>query len=500
MIYLLIAIIYLVLFLTISSLIEWKAGKFLSLMTITAIAVSLVFYLFNNPFEFFQNPPVSVNYFVGVLGFLAILYAVGSIRVISQGSEALVERVGRYHRKLKPGLNFIVPFLDYIVLKDSVIEKILAVGKKAVTTKDNIILDVDAVIYWRILEIELTYYGIEDIEQALAEIVITGLRSEIGKMAFEKVSSSRDELNKTLRAQLDEATEPWGVIVTRVEVQEITLLENLSERNIVSIPFPEGIDWDAFKHSLIRVVTENDDIELSVQGIEKNNDGVMVIKVKVPENADKDKILVDFGKFYGVAEKMIEAKYRAELKGRDEQIEIYRRNSASMERIVEMMSSRPIGLEPFTLEVNAIAGSKDVNNTSDSSQNINVGRDLNLSGSTLNLGEVNGAITNTINQIPASHPGQIRIKELLSEMQQMLNAADEAILPAQDKVDALEQLKVLAEATQRPEEDKKTIGGRAIRFLQRIVDAIPTSLPVASSLVAEMNKLIPEIATLLGIL
>jgi regulator of protease activity HflC (stomatin/prohibitin superfamily) len=163
--------------------------------------------------------PVS---FFGILALLIIGSTIGSVRIINQGNEALVERLGRFNRKLKPGLNFIVPLLDTIVLKDSVREQILDVEKQAAITKDNVPLDVDAVVYWRILELELTYYAIENVEQAIAELVITTLRSEIGKMKFETTFSSRDELNRALLSQLDEATEPWGVKVTRVEVQEIT--------------------------------------------------------------------------------------------------------------------------------------------------------------------------------------------------------------------------------------------------------------------------------------
>jgi len=157
----------------------------------------------------------------GILALLIVGYSVGSGRIVYQGSEALVQRLGRFHRKLRPGLNFIVPFLDRIALVDTVREQILDVEKQAAITKDNVPLDVDAVVYWRILELELTYYAIENVEQAIAELVITTLRSEIGKMKFETTFSSRDELNKALLSQLDEATEPWGVKVTRVEVQEI---------------------------------------------------------------------------------------------------------------------------------------------------------------------------------------------------------------------------------------------------------------------------------------
>jgi regulator of protease activity HflC (stomatin/prohibitin superfamily) len=112
--------------------------------------------------------------------------------------------------------------LDYIRLKDSVRERILDVAKQNAISKDNVSLEVDAVVYWRILELELTYYAIENVEQAIQELVITTLRSEIGKMEFEKTFSSRDELNRALLSQLDDATEPWGVKVTRVEVQEIS--------------------------------------------------------------------------------------------------------------------------------------------------------------------------------------------------------------------------------------------------------------------------------------
>jgi regulator of protease activity HflC (stomatin/prohibitin superfamily) len=162
-----------------------------------------------------------VSSLFGILALLIVGYSVGSVRIVNQGSEALVQRLGRFHRKLRPGLNFIVPFLDRIALVDTVREQILDVEKQAAITKDNVPLDVDAVVYWRILELELTYYAIENVEQAIAELVITTLRSEIGKMKFETTFSSRDELNKALLSQLDEATEPWGVKVTRVEVQEI---------------------------------------------------------------------------------------------------------------------------------------------------------------------------------------------------------------------------------------------------------------------------------------
>ncbi|MFE4107331.1 SPFH domain-containing protein [Almyronema epifaneia] len=156
-----------------------------------------------------------------VLAFVVIGYTIGSVRIIKQGNEALVERLGRYQRKLRPGLNFIVPVVDSVVLEDTIREQLIDIEPQSAITADNVPLDVDAVVYWKILDLERTYYAIENVEEAIEELVTTTLRSAIGKMKLEETFSSRDELNKVLLDQLDEATEPWGVKVTRVEVQSI---------------------------------------------------------------------------------------------------------------------------------------------------------------------------------------------------------------------------------------------------------------------------------------
>lgn len=155
------------------------------------------------------------------LALIIIGYTVGSVRIIDQGTEALVQRLGRYHRKLTPGLNFIVPMLDAIVLEASTKEQVLDIKPKEAITQDNVPLTVDAVVYWRILQLERTFYAVENIEEALENLVITTLRSEIGKMNLAETFSSRTEINQALLHQLDDATATWGVKVTRVEVQQI---------------------------------------------------------------------------------------------------------------------------------------------------------------------------------------------------------------------------------------------------------------------------------------
>ncbi|TVQ19872.1 MAG: SPFH/Band 7/PHB domain protein [Leptolyngbya sp. DLM2.Bin15] len=156
-------------------------------------------------------------------------YMVGSVKIINQGNEALVERLGRFHRKLTPGLNFIVPGLDKVVWEDTTREQVLDIPPQDAITKDNITLEVDAVVYWRILELPQTYYAVEDIGKALTDLVTTTLRSDIGLMELEETYSSRGRLNQRLLYQLDEATAPWGVKVLRVEVQNITIPERVRE-------------------------------------------------------------------------------------------------------------------------------------------------------------------------------------------------------------------------------------------------------------------------------
>lgn len=175
-------------------------------------------------FSFSSSPPSRLLSRVALAGGLLTAittYSASSIRIINQGDEALVERLGRYHRKLRPGLNFIVPILDVLVVKDSVREQLLDMSSCAAITKDNVQILIDSTIYWRVLALELAYYAIEDVERALIEVINAILRSEIGRMEFKETFSSRDLLNRAILSQVDEAAEPWGIKVTRVEIREI---------------------------------------------------------------------------------------------------------------------------------------------------------------------------------------------------------------------------------------------------------------------------------------
>ena len=166
---------------------------------------------------------------IAILAFIVVGYSVGSVRIIKEGNAALVERLGRYRSTLEPGLSFIVPLLDSVVLEDSLREQTLDIEPQRAITKDNVNLDVDAIIYWRIYDLKRTYYAIEDVEFAMQELVITTLRSEVGKTDFQELFSSRDTINSALLDVLDEATAPWGLKVNRVEIQKLDPPQNVLE-------------------------------------------------------------------------------------------------------------------------------------------------------------------------------------------------------------------------------------------------------------------------------
>ncbi|MBD2387841.1 SPFH domain-containing protein [Cylindrospermum sp. FACHB-282] len=154
-------------------------------------------------------------------------YALGSAKLINQGNEALVERLGRFHRKLKPGLNFIVPFIDQIVMEDTTREQFVDIKPQNVITKDNIYLEVDAILFWRISDIEKSFYAIDDLQGALAQLATTTLREIIAQNTVEETNVSRSDMDKAILNQLNDTTLDWGVQIIRLDIQRITPPESV---------------------------------------------------------------------------------------------------------------------------------------------------------------------------------------------------------------------------------------------------------------------------------
>ncbi|MBU6229321.1 MAG: SPFH/Band 7/PHB domain protein [Cyanobacteria bacterium REEB459] len=162
-----------------------------------------------------------------LIGFLVVVVLGGSVaaksvRIINQSDEALVETLGKYTgKKLTPGLNFIVPFLDNVVFKQTIRERVLDIPPQQCITRDNVSITVDAVVYWQIVDLEKAYYKVENLQSAMVNLVLTQIRAEMGKLELDETFTARSEINETLLRELDISTDPWGVKVTRVELRDI---------------------------------------------------------------------------------------------------------------------------------------------------------------------------------------------------------------------------------------------------------------------------------------
>jgi regulator of protease activity HflC (stomatin/prohibitin superfamily) len=154
-------------------------------------------------------------------------YGLGSAKLITQGNEAIVERLGKYHRTLKPGLKFIVPLLDQIVMEDTTREQVLDIKPQNVITKDGIYLEIDAVVYWQIVEIEKSFYAVDDLQQALSNLITTTLREVVAQNTLEDTNMSRANMDQNILGQLNPITRNWGVEIIRLDLQRITPPESV---------------------------------------------------------------------------------------------------------------------------------------------------------------------------------------------------------------------------------------------------------------------------------
>lgn len=164
----------------------------------------------------------------GALCLIVLGYIIGSIRIVEQGDQAIVQRLGQFKRILNPGLNFVIPLLD-TVLVETIREQLLDIEPQRAFTKDNVPIEVDAIVSWQILDLRKAYYAVEDLEESLKQIVISTLRNEVGQLTLEESFSSSSKINQALLRQLDKSTANWGVKVIRVEVQEFMISQALRE-------------------------------------------------------------------------------------------------------------------------------------------------------------------------------------------------------------------------------------------------------------------------------
>lgn len=158
--------------------------------------------------------------------FIPVLIALGAlgisgVKVTSSSRSMLVERLGKYNRQLSPGLSLVIPGLERVVSHESLKERVLDIPPQQCITRDNVSIEVDAVVYWQLLEHARAYYAVDNLQAAMVNLVLTQIRAEMGKLDLDQTFTTRSEVNEVLLKELDQATDPWGVKVTRVELRDI---------------------------------------------------------------------------------------------------------------------------------------------------------------------------------------------------------------------------------------------------------------------------------------
>lgn len=167
--------------------------------------------------------------FTGILVILVIAIVFTGIKVVPQGQQWTIERFGRYTRTLEPGLGLIVPFMDRVGSKLSMMESVLDVPAQTVISKDNAAVTADGVVFYRIIDAPKAAYQVNNLTHAIVNLTTTNLRSVLGSMELDHMLSNREQINDRLLIAVDAATSPWGIKITRIEIRDLNMSIELQE-------------------------------------------------------------------------------------------------------------------------------------------------------------------------------------------------------------------------------------------------------------------------------